>query len=152
MDRIQLFLTYAKEFEHTYKDDDWTRLEPFFAEDAVYEVLNVPFACRIAGRDAIFRGIRKSIAGFDRRMASRRIEVLSPPQATGDEFRVAWAVTYTVGELPPLRIAARTVARYRGDLIEYLADIYDDASGPASLAWIEKAEAATGESYDFAYT
>ena len=152
MDKVALFLTYAKEFEVTFKDDDWSRIEPFFADDAVYEVLNAPFACRIEGRAAILAGLRKSISGFDRRMDSRRIEVLSPPQANGDEFSVAWAVTYTLGELPPLRIAARTVARYRGDAIEYLSDIYENAAGPASLAWIAQAEAATGTTYDFAYT
>ncbi len=112
----------------------------------------MPFARRISGRAAIFRAIRKSVDGFDRRMDSRRIEVLSPPQAEGDEFRVAWAATYKLGELPPLRIAARNVARYRGDRIEYLGDHYDEASGPASLDWVAQAEAATGEKYDFAYT
>ncbi len=33
-DRYQ---SYAEAFEETYKDDDWTRIEPFFTEDAVYE-------------------------------------------------------------------------------------------------------------------
>lgn len=151
MDKISLFLTYAKEFEHTFKDDDWSRLERFFAADAVYEVLNAPFACRIEGRDAVFAGLRKSISGFDRRMDTRRIEVLSPPHAEGDEFSVGWAVTYTLGDLPPLRLAARTIARYRDDHIVYLSDDYDDASGAEALAWIEMAQTATGETYDFSY-
>ena len=33
-DRYQ---AYAEAFEVTYEDDDWTRIEPFFTEDAVYE-------------------------------------------------------------------------------------------------------------------
>ena len=47
----QCFLEYALAFELTYQDDDWTRLEPFFAEDATYEVRNSPFDCSITASD-----------------------------------------------------------------------------------------------------
>ena len=30
------YLAYAEAFEETYEDDDWTRIEPFFTEDATY--------------------------------------------------------------------------------------------------------------------
>jgi len=30
------FIAYALDFERTYQDDDWSRLEPYFAEDVVY--------------------------------------------------------------------------------------------------------------------
>ena len=52
------FFAYAQDFEQTFFDDDWSRLAGYFEPDAVYEVRNVPFACRIEGRDAIFRGIK----------------------------------------------------------------------------------------------
>src|SRR5688572_7105692 len=68
------FFAYAQAFEQTFADDDWSRLAQYFEPDAVYEVRNVPFACRIEGRDAIFRGIKKSLDNFDRRFADRRLE------------------------------------------------------------------------------
>src|SRR4030095_10724846 len=35
---LQRFGESAQAFEKTYVDDDWTRLEPYFAPDAVYRV------------------------------------------------------------------------------------------------------------------
>ena len=52
------FFEYAQDFEKTFVDDDWSRLERYFEPDAVYEVRNVPFGCRLEGRAAIFRGIK----------------------------------------------------------------------------------------------
>src|SRR5688500_9439147 len=95
------FLEYAQAFEQTFDDDDWTRLERFFAPDAVYEVRNAPFACRIEGREAIFRGIRLSLEGFDRRLAKRTIEVTEPPVEEGDRLSVGVSVTYTKPGAPP---------------------------------------------------
>lgn len=41
------FIAYALDFEQTYDDDDWSRLEHHFAPDAVYEVRNTAFGCRL---------------------------------------------------------------------------------------------------------
>ena len=48
MGAMSRFLDYAQGFELTFDDDDWSRLERHFAPDAVYEVRNMSFACRIA--------------------------------------------------------------------------------------------------------
>ena len=37
MSRIPRFVAYAAEFEKAFENDDWSLLEPFFSEDAVYE-------------------------------------------------------------------------------------------------------------------
>ncbi len=77
---IKVFMDYAAAFEQTYVDDDWSRLAPFFAEDASYEVRGGPLACKITGREAIFTGIRKSIDGLDRRCSDRKIDVTDGPE------------------------------------------------------------------------
>ena len=69
---MKVFMDYAAAFEQTFIDDDWSRLAPFFSEDATYEVRGGPMACNISGRDAIFAGLRKSIDGMDRRCSDRR--------------------------------------------------------------------------------
>ena len=51
---LKVFMDYAAAFEQTYDDDDWSRLTPFFSENASYEVRGGPMACKISGRDAIF--------------------------------------------------------------------------------------------------
>lgn len=38
MSRIPRFIAYAAEFEKAFESDDWSLLEPFFSEDAVYEI------------------------------------------------------------------------------------------------------------------
>src|SRR6478735_3425581 len=67
MEILQQFMAYAAAFEQTLVDDDWTRLRPFFAADAVYEVQSEDVGCRLVGPEAIFAGMKKSLNGFDRR-------------------------------------------------------------------------------------
>ena len=39
------FLAYAAAFEDAYATDDWSKIEPYFTEDAVYETFaEAPFA------------------------------------------------------------------------------------------------------------
>src|SRR5688500_17332827 len=101
------FMEYAQVFEQTFDDDDWSRLTQYFAPDAVYEVRNVPFACRIEGRDAIFRGIKKSLDTFDRQLPKREIEVTEPPVEDGDTMTVGMAVTYKKPGAPPFVLRGR---------------------------------------------
>ena len=38
MTNLECFAAYAADFEKTFKDDDWSRLERYFAPDATYQV------------------------------------------------------------------------------------------------------------------
>src|SRR2546429_9325087 len=80
---LDRFLAYAQDFERTYVDDEWSRLEQYFTPAATYEVVG-PTPCKLNGRAAIFRGIKKSLDGFDRKFAERRISVEGTPKAEGD--------------------------------------------------------------------
>jgi hypothetical protein len=73
---MKVFMDYAAAFEQTYIDDDWSRLAPFFSEDATYEVRGGPLACEISGRESIFSGLKKSIDGMDRRCDERQIDLM----------------------------------------------------------------------------
>ena len=84
MDPLQRFGAHAMDFEKTFEDDDWARLEGYFAEDATYTVTGTPFDCAVRGRDAIFRAIKKSIDGFDRRFDKREIVPSGPPVVDGN--------------------------------------------------------------------
>lgn len=129
------FFAYAQDFEQTYVDDDWSRLAQYFEPDAVYEVRNVPFGCRIEGPEAIFRGIRKSLDHFDRRFAERRPEITDPPAETGDSVSVGWAVTYVKPGAPPFVLRGRSTARYRGDRIVHLVDEYPAGMADEAASW-----------------
>jgi len=138
MDNMQQFLAYAGDFERTLKDDDWTRLRPYFTDDAVYEVEAGSFGCRLSGPDAIFAGMKRSLDNFDRKFAERDIELTSGPELDGDEMRMGWKVTYQQTGLPEYVLEGRSLVRFAGGKIAYLADAYD-TSQDAYLAEYQRA-------------
>jgi hypothetical protein len=135
MDIIQAFIGYAGDFEKTYVDDDWSRLHRYFADDAVYEVKSDSFGCRLVGPAAIFRGMKKSLDGFDRKFTKRDIAITSGPEVSGNEMRVGWEVTYEKEGLSPFVLRGHSVARYAGDKIAYLSDGYDPSVTADFQAW-----------------
>jgi hypothetical protein len=136
MSPTERFMEYALEFEKTYVDDDWTRLERFFAPDAVYEVRGVSFGCRLVGPEAIFRGIKTCLDGFDRRMAGREIAVVEPPRVDGDRVTVGMTVTYRRPGAPDFVLRGRVSARHRDGRIVELVDEYGPEVDPAIHAWM----------------
>lgn len=118
---LDRFLAYAQDFEKTYVDDDWSRLEQHFAPDATYEVTGATPAL-LKGRAAIFSGIKKSLDGFDRKFTKREIEIEGTPQAEGDTVMVDWLGIYARPGAPALRVRGRSIARYKGDVIAQLKD------------------------------
>ena len=51
MNSLARFQQYADAFEEVFESDDWSRLEPYFTEDAIYEIHAAPpFGARSEGR------------------------------------------------------------------------------------------------------
>lgn len=138
MGPVEPFIAYAQDFEKTYVDDDWSRLERYFAPDSVYEVRNVPFGCRLVGPKAIFRGIKKSLDGFDRKMDERIVAITEPPSVDGDRVTIGWTVTYRKRGAPDFLLRGRSSARVAGDRIVELADEYPDGMAAEAGAWFAK--------------
>ena len=52
MELLARFQEYADAFEEVFESDDWSRLEPYFTENAVYEIHAAPpFGARNEGED-----------------------------------------------------------------------------------------------------
>ena len=147
MDILQRFMAYAQDFEKTLVDDDWTRLKPYFAADAVYEVQAPGFGCKLEGPQAIFKGMKKSLDGFDRRFTGRDIDVTSGPEITGDEIKLGWTVTYNKEGLTPFVLRGRSAARYRGAEIVRLTDSYDPSVAGEFSAWKQSNQIEVDASY-----
>jgi hypothetical protein len=145
MAALERFLAYAQDFERTYADDDWSRLAQYFAPDAVYEVQGTA-PCEITGREAIFRGLKKSLDGFDRKFAERRVEIAGPPKAEGDTVAVEWLATYVRPGTPPLVLRGRSVACFAGDAIGRLTDTLTGDPGELA-AWFGAHGAGLDPSY-----
>ncbi|MFK7974754.1 MAG: nuclear transport factor 2 family protein [Halioglobus sp.] len=137
---LEVLLEYAAAFEETYADDNWERLAPYFAQDAVYEVRGGPLACTIEGPTAIFAGLKKSLDGLDRKCDKRKIDVLSAPQINttgeGEEVSLEWRVRYTYGELPESGFAGRSLALINNGVITSLRDEYADTELDSFEAWV----------------
>ena len=147
MDNLTHFLAYAGDFEKTYKDDDWSRLTQYFAADAIYEVKGLGMDCRIQGPSAIFKGIKKSLDGMDRKFGSRTIDVTSGPEVEGDTIRVGWTVTYAKEGVPTLPLRGRTEIRHVNGKIAYLGDSYDASMAKDAAEWAKKSPLEIDGSY-----
>lgn len=139
---MKVFMDYAAAFEQTYVDDDWSRLAPFFSEDATYEVRGGPMACEISGRQAIFSGLKKSIDGLDRRCSERQIDLTGEPNVTatgidgGGEVSMEWCVTYQYRDAPKMVLPGRSVITIASGVIVAMRDEYDDSEMEAVGAWM----------------
>jgi hypothetical protein len=134
---LERFAAYAADFEKTYADDDWTRLEPYFRPDAVYAVgpgLIEP--CTLRGRDAVLRGIKRSLDGFDRTFDSREIVPLGAPATEGRSVSVTARVVYGKAGLPPLSFELTETVVFDDDgLIVEMRDTYPAGQTDAE-AWM----------------
>jgi hypothetical protein len=140
MELVERFQKYAGEFEKTYVDDDWSRIAPYFAEDAVYVVRDMPiFLTDAKGRDAVLAALKGSINGFDRRCASRTIEFTAPLSVTDQTVTIHWRGTYTQSGAPNLEFAGIEEAHYNeaGEIVR-LADIYEAEAIQIVSRWMEE--------------
>ena len=135
MSNLPTFMAYAAAFEQTFADDNWQRLEPFFTEDATYEVSGIPGGGVMHGRDAIFRGIKKSLDGFDRQMATRQIVPTAPPTEDGDRVTLQGFVRY-VRDGAPVEMHATIVVEFTGGKITSMHDTF--ALDATALAWFQQ--------------
>jgi hypothetical protein len=124
MENLPAFLSYARDFEKTLRDDDWTRLVQYFAADAVYDIEISEYGSHIVGRDAIFRGIKKSLDGFDRKFDGRDVQVTSPPEMDGEWMKMSWVVTYKKADKEPFPLRGASRVLYRDGKIAHLVDSY----------------------------
>jgi len=148
---VQVFMDYAAAFEATYVDDDWSRLEAYFSENAVYEVRGGPMACVIEGRESILKGLKKSVDGLDRRCDERVIEVTdgphSQPVSGGQEVTIDWLVSYTRGASPRVGLVGRSVVTIANGQIVAMRDEYTDDKLAEVGAWMEQYGADLDGSY-----
>ena len=130
MSILQRYQAYAEAFEQSYADDDWSHIEPFFTENAVYE--GEPDA---KGRDAVLARLKGGVDAFDRRMDSRTLD-FQPPTVDGDTLTVRWKVVYTKRGVPDLVISGVETAVFEGDRIARLGGSFDPEAQKALDKWM----------------
>ena len=138
MDPIARFQEYAAAFEQVYKSDDWSLIEPYFTEDAVYEILGgQPFAGNHEGRDAVLAHLKRSVDGFDRRFETRELEILEGPEQEGSSVWLRWRGSYRSPGLPELVIDGEETALFEDGRIRRLEDRFPLEASSILEAWLE---------------
>lgn len=129
MSTIARFAQYAAAFEEAYESDDWTAVAPYFAEDAVYEIADVPapLAGLFEGRAAVLAYFKSVLDGFDRRFVSREIALVKGPREAGRSVWIRGKVTYVAAGAPTLVFELEETTTFdEHDRISRLEDRYDD--------------------------
>lgn len=125
---IDRYVAYATAFEEAYASDDWSKLEPFFTEDAVYAfVAPAPFGGEYKGRAAVFAQFKNSVNALDRRFNSRTVEVLAGPSEKDGGVWIRWAAIYKLAGAPDCRMEGEERATFTGDCIARLEDSMTEA-------------------------
>ena len=123
MGQIERYVAYATAFEEAYASDDWSKLEPFFTEDAVYEfIAPAPFGGKYEGREAVLAQFKNSVNGLDRRFDSRKVEVWEGPVEKNGSVWIRWAAIYTLTGAPDCRMEGEERAVFTHDRISRLED------------------------------
>jgi hypothetical protein len=133
LDRYQ---AYADAFEESFVDDDWSRIEQYFTEDAVYE--GDPDA---NGREAVLAKLKGGVDAFDRQMDTRTPD-FQTPSVDGNKLVVNWTVSYQKAGVPDLTITGHETAVFEGDRIARLRDDLDPSAQAAMGEWMAEHGAA----------
>jgi hypothetical protein len=145
MSKIGRFAAYAAAFEKSFVSDDWSLVEPFFTEQAVYEVdLDPPMGGLFEGRSAILAYFKQVLDGFDRRFASREIALLEGPKEEGDSIWIRGSATYRAPGVPDFVLELKEVVRFEGDRIVRLEDHYEPAMKKAISEYLQQYGAKLG--------
>jgi len=140
MQPIEVFGKYAMAFEEAVRLDDWSVVEPFFTEDAVYETIGAgPFSGRHEGRREVLDYLKESLDGFDRRFDIRdNPEMVEGPRVEDHSVWIRWRVTYKVEGAPPLVLEGEETAVMDGDRIRRLEDRFTDQMAADLDNWMRK--------------
>lgn len=136
MDLLELFREYQADFEKTVADDRWSRLERYFAEDAVYETYG-DAGRRTEGRAAIFRRMKRELDAFDRRCKWRRISNVGGPEVDDNRVLRNWVVTFHIDGAADLMIEGSERITFENGRIVLLEEEPSETAERHLLAWMK---------------
>ncbi|MFN3513815.1 MAG: hypothetical protein ACK41C_12260 [Phenylobacterium sp.] len=146
MSLIPQFVAQRAAFEEAYQTGQWHLLSGFFADDLVYEVLNMPFHCRLEGRAAVISGLQRSVERFDQ-LCRRTVGIGAVIREEGANVLVNSGIRFERDDAPPIEVRLWEIATYHEGKIRRLMDIYDAPDHDRFAEWM----AEWGEGLDPSY-
>jgi hypothetical protein len=114
-------------------------VEPFFTEDANYEIdLDPPLGGTIEGRAAILAYFKDSLDGFDRRFESRDLVLLEGPKEDGQSVWVRGCATYRAAGVPEFVLELEETAYFDEKRICRLVDHYEPEMKQRLLSYLSE--------------
>ena len=136
MSITDIFESFAADFESTIQDDDWSRLEKYFTDDASYRNIGDPDSvCK--GRDAILFYLKKDVSNFDRKFDSRSLIALTPPEVSQNRLSRRWRTTFSLKETPDLIVEGEARYLFEGGLIKAIEEEVTPDSLQRLAEWMQ---------------
>ena len=137
MSIIDIFKRFSEEFEAAVRDDDWSRLEKYFAKNATYLNVGGPDK-KCEGSEAILNYLKEDVSNYDRRFDTRTLVALTPPAAEGNRLSRRWRCTYTLAGTPDLVVDGEARYLFDGDLIRAIEEEATAVSIQKVDEWMRK--------------
>jgi hypothetical protein len=130
MSNLPVFGAYAAAFEESLQDDDWSRLEKYFSQDATYLPGD---GTQAIGRAAVLQALQDSVNALERKCESR--ELLGEPEISesGDTITLKFTIKYTKSGMPDLILPGYETAQFANGSILRMEDVFEDPAG--MLEW-----------------
>lgn len=149
MTDLDRYFAWWVQFNRSAADRNWNRIAPYLTDDAVYEVKDTPFACRLSGREAVMLGFDKSLGGFDYRFGVRRQSITSAETLADGRIKVLLWTEYEREGAPRFGFPAMEYATLRDGRIAHLINPYaeTESDNAAAYAWLAEHGADLDPSY-----
>jgi hypothetical protein len=134
---IDRYREYAEAFEETCVDDDWSRLERYFAKDMTFRSFYTA-DIKVVGRQAVIDQLRADVEAFDRKFDERHLEFVGEPREAASRVAMQWKATYAKAGAPDLVLFGTEAATFAGDLIVLLEGAYAPDTFGEFGAWLGK--------------
>jgi len=123
LSNLPSFGNYAADFEQSLRDDDWTRLEQYFAADSSYLPGD---GTEAVGRAAAMQAMQDSVNALERKSDSR--ELIGEPDISesGDTITLNFELKYTKSGLPDLNLKGCETIEYADGLIKRMEDVFEN--------------------------
>ena len=126
MSNLPAFGNYAVAFEESLLDDNWARLEEYFAPDASYRPGD---GTEASGRDAVLQALKDSVDALERKSDSRELQGEPEVSEDGDTITLKFTLKYTKAGLPDLMLSGHETLQYADGVILKMEDVFDDPAG-----------------------
>lgn len=130
MSNLQVFGAYAAAFEECLADDNWSRLEQYFAEETAYLPGD---GTEGLGRSGAIQALIDSVNALERTCDSRELVGQPDISEVGDTVTLKFVIRYTKAGKSDLVLDGVETIQYADGLITRMEDVF--ANTDELIAW-----------------